>query len=131
MVPMVRGDRTLGLIAVTRAEPTQSPDQLVDLLRTFAAQAVIAIENTRLFEAELASKCKLQKSLQCQTATAEVLSVISRSQICCSRCSMPLRLLRRGSAWQTMLISVYCAMALTTSPQATMMIPRRCSASRP
>src|SRR5262249_59947093 len=52
MVPMVRGDRTLGLIAVTRAEPTPFPDQLVDLLRTFADQAVIAIENTWLFEAE-------------------------------------------------------------------------------
>src|SRR5262249_15510917 len=79
MVPMVRGDRTLGLIAVTRAEPTPFPDQLVDLLRTFADQAVIAIENTWLFEAEQASKCKQRKSLQYKTATAEVLSVISRS----------------------------------------------------
>ena len=50
MVPMVRGDRTLGLIAVTREDPTPFPDQLVELLRTFADQAVIAIENTRLFE---------------------------------------------------------------------------------
>jgi two-component system, NtrC family, sensor kinase len=76
---MVRGDRTLGLIGVTRADPTPFPDQLVELLRTFADQAVIAIENARLFEAEQASKRELQESLQFQTATAEVLSVISRS----------------------------------------------------
>jgi GAF domain-containing protein/anti-sigma regulatory factor (Ser/Thr protein kinase) len=79
MVPMVRGDRTLGLIAVTREDPTPFPDQLVELLKTFADQAVIAIENTRLFEAEQASKRELQESLEYQTATSEVLNVISRS----------------------------------------------------
>jgi K+-sensing histidine kinase KdpD len=79
MVPMMRGERTLGLIAVTRADPTPFPDQLVELLKTFADQAVIAIENARLFEAEQARKRELQESLQFQTATAEVLSVISRS----------------------------------------------------
>jgi signal transduction histidine kinase len=76
---MVRGDRTLGLIAVTRADPTPFPDQFVELLRTFADQAVIAIENTRLFEAEQASKRELQESLQQQTATADVLKAISRA----------------------------------------------------
>jgi GAF domain-containing protein len=79
MVPMVRGDRTLGLIAVTREDPTPFPDQLVELLKTFADQAVIAIENTRLFEAEQSSKRELQESLAYQTAISEVLSVISRS----------------------------------------------------
>src|SRR3977135_1025067 len=49
MVPMLRGDRTLGLIAVTHQAPTPFPDQQVALLRTFADQAVIAIENVRLF----------------------------------------------------------------------------------
>ena len=86
MVPMVRGDRTLGLIAVTREDPTPFPDQIVELLRTFADQAVIAIENTRLFEEvqartrelELRS-AELAESLEYQMATSEVLGVIVRA----------------------------------------------------
>jgi two-component system, NtrC family, sensor kinase len=77
---MVRGDRTLGLIAATREDPTPFPDQIVELLKTFADQAVIAIENTRLFEAEQASKRELTEALEQQTATSEVLGVISRSK---------------------------------------------------
>src|SRR6476469_3470409 len=79
MVPMVRGDRTLGLIEVTREDPAPFSDRHIELLKTFADQAVIAIENTRLFEAEQASKRELQESLDYQTATSEVLGVISRS----------------------------------------------------
>ena len=79
MVPMVRGDRTLGLIAVTREDPTPFPDQLVELLKTFADQAVIAIEDTRLFEAEQTRTRELTESLEYQTATSNVLNVISRS----------------------------------------------------
>ena len=79
MVPMVRGDRTLGLIAVTREDRTPFPNQLVELLRTFADQAVIAIENTRLFEEVQARTGELTESLEYQTAIADVLRAISRS----------------------------------------------------
>jgi len=48
MVPMLRGDSPLGLIAVTHQAPTPFPDRQVALLKTFADQAVIAIENVRL-----------------------------------------------------------------------------------
>jgi GAF domain-containing protein len=63
MVPMVRGDCALGLIAVRREDPTPFPDQLVELLRTFADQAVIAIENARLFEEVQARTRELSESL--------------------------------------------------------------------
>jgi GAF domain-containing protein len=86
MVPMVRGDRVVGLIAVTRVDPTPFPDQLVELLKTFADQAVIAIENVRLFR-ELQEKnqaltrahAQVTEALEQQTATSELLKVIGRS----------------------------------------------------
>ena len=78
-VPMLRGDTTTGAIVVVRREPIPFTETQIELLKTFADQAVIAIENTRLFEAEQASKRELQESLEYQTATSEVLGVISRS----------------------------------------------------
>src|SRR5262245_65020585 len=78
-VPMLRDGLPAGAITVSKAEPNPFSTRQIDLLRTFADQAVIAIENTRLFEAEQASKCDLQQSLEYQTATSDVLNVISRS----------------------------------------------------
>src|SRR6266446_1163116 len=86
MVPMLRGDNALGLIAVTSAAPTPFPERQVELLQTFAAQAVIAIENVRLFT-ELQEKnhalteahAQVTEALEQQTATAEILRVISSS----------------------------------------------------
>src|SRR5262249_8019823 len=78
-VPLMRVDEAIGVIAIRRTEVRQFTDRQIDLLKTFADQAVIAIENTRLFEAEQASKRELQESLEYQTATSEVLGVISRS----------------------------------------------------
>jgi GAF domain-containing protein len=79
MVPMVRGDRVLGLIAVTRVDPTPFPDQLVELLKTFADQAVIAIENVRLFKELEARNRDLTEALEQQTATSDVLRIIAQS----------------------------------------------------
>src|SRR3989442_5238910 len=79
MVPIVRGDSALGLIAVTREAPTPFADRQVDLLQTFADQAVIAIENVRLFKELEARNRDLTDALEQQTATAEILGVISSS----------------------------------------------------
>ena len=79
MVPMVRGNRALGLIAVTREASTPFPDEQVALLQTFADQAVIAIENVRLFKELEARNRDLTTALDRQTATADVLRIIAQS----------------------------------------------------
>jgi GAF domain-containing protein/anti-sigma regulatory factor (Ser/Thr protein kinase) len=79
MVPMLRGDNALGLIAVTSAAPTPFPERQVALLQTFADQAVIAIENVRLFNELKARNHDLTESLEQQTATSDILRVISSS----------------------------------------------------
>jgi GAF domain-containing protein/anti-sigma regulatory factor (Ser/Thr protein kinase) len=78
-VPLIRAGDAIGVIALRRIEARLFSEKQIALLETFARQAVIAIENTRLFEAEQASKRELQESLQQQTATGDVLKVISRS----------------------------------------------------
>jgi two-component system, NtrC family, sensor kinase len=78
-VPLMHEGRSIGTIGVAREEPGLFPVAAVSLLQTFADQAVIAIENVRLFEEVQARTEDLRESLQQQTATADVLKVISRS----------------------------------------------------
>jgi two-component system, NtrC family, sensor kinase len=77
--PMIREGKVIGAIVTARRDATPFDDKAVALIKSFAAQAVIAIENARLFEAEQQRSRELSESLEQQTATSEVLRVISSS----------------------------------------------------
>src|SRR6516165_10577880 len=78
-IPLLREGVTVGVLCVTRSESRPFTDKQIELLTTFADQAVIAIENVRLFDEVQARTREVQESLEYQTAISDVLNVISRS----------------------------------------------------
>ena len=77
--PLMNEGESIGFIAVTRVQPGTFADHHVQLLRTFADQAVIAIENARLFEEVQAKTRELTEALTYQTGSSNILSVIASS----------------------------------------------------
>src|SRR5262249_20066085 len=79
-VPMLRGSDLIGTVTLYKLEIKPFTDKQIALVETFADKAVIAIENVRLFTELQTSNRELTTALDTQTATSEILRVISRSQ---------------------------------------------------
>ena len=79
VIPLMREGELVGIFSLARPEPEPFTESQIKLTQTFADQAAIAIENARLFDEVQAKTRDLEEALQQQTATADVLKVISRS----------------------------------------------------
>ncbi|HET9538570.1 MAG TPA: GAF domain-containing protein, partial [Mesorhizobium sp.] len=78
-VPLLRDGKPVGAVTAGKAEPAPFSDAQIQLLKTFADQALIAIENVQLFESEQSRTRELSAALEHQTATADILKVIASS----------------------------------------------------
>jgi GAF domain-containing protein len=121
-VPLLREGTAIGALFLTRPEIEPFTQNQIDLLTTFADQAVIAIENARLFDEVQARTREVQESLEYQTAISDVLAVISRSPNC-NRSSMQSCKQRRACARRSTLFFGGCRTALTTWRVRAMRMP--------
>jgi GAF domain-containing protein len=121
--PLLREGVPIGVILVYRTEVRPFSDKQIGLLQTFADQAVIAIENVRLFTELQASNRELTTALDTQTATSDVLRVISQSQtdvqpVFDAIVASAVRLLRAHSGVLTRIVGDQIEVAALTSHDA-------------
>jgi hypothetical protein len=119
-VPLLRDGSTIGIFSLTRREVKPFTEEQIELVATFADQAVIAIENARLFDEVQARSREVQESLEYQTAISDVLNVISRSPNALNPSSI--RSFKRRRAFAKRIIRCFSdyMKASVTSAQATL-----------
>ena len=129
-VPLLRDDEAVGTIAVTRREAGGFSDDEISLLQTFADQAVIAIENTRLFEAEQARTKEVTERWSSRPQRRRYWASSAAHQPMSSRCSTPLRGVLRDCARQSTVSYIASMVSFSTLWRTTALLGKESDAAR-